>query len=108
MHKADRSSSKVSCLQPPPCRAAPHVAGAAARIWVDFPGCPAAEVGRALKEGAKPMPGVDAVSVGAGMLQVEAAYNKLRTYPCAAAAAAGGDAAGGGGAAASLAATAGR
>ena len=60
------------------------MSGGAARVWVDFPNCPAGEVARALKESAKPLPGINAVSDGAGMMQIEAAYNRLRTYPCAA------------------------
>jgi hypothetical protein len=63
--------------------AAPHVSGAAARLWVDFPGCAAADVARALKESAEQMPGVNDVSEGTGMIKLERAYKKLRDFPCA-------------------------
>lgn len=65
--------------------AAPHVAGGAARVWAQFPGCDAEDVARALKESAKPLVGTSAIASGRGMLQVEAAYLKLKSYPCAAA-----------------------
>jgi len=67
--------------------AAPHVAAGAARVWVDFPNCDASEVARAIKEGAKKMDGTNQVSSGSGMLQIEKAYMKLKSYPCASSAA---------------------
>lgn len=63
--------------------AAPHVAGGAARVWVDFPKCSATELARALKESAKKLDGAQPNMEGAGLLQVEAAYLKLESYSCA-------------------------
>ncbi|KAI8470356.1 MAG: peptidase S8/S53 domain-containing protein [Monoraphidium minutum] len=67
--------------------AAPHVAGGAARVWAAFPACGARDVARALKESASKaaLRGATGISAGAGLLQVEDAYLKLKSYPCAAA-----------------------
>ena len=70
--------------------AAPHVAGGAARVWAAFPNCDAGDVARALRETAAPLPGANAVQAGAGMLQVEKAYLRLKALPCAAAGGGGG------------------
>ena len=66
--------------------AVPHVSGALARIWADFPNCKSDVVRKSIQESAKDLgpPGKDSM-FGYGLLQAEAAYNWLSRQPCAAA-----------------------
>jgi hypothetical protein len=64
--------------------AVPHVTGALARIWADFPNCKSEVVRAAIEETAQDLgpPGKDTM-YGAGLLQTEAAYTWLSRQPCA-------------------------
>lgn len=64
--------------------AVPHVSGALARIWADFPNCKSDTVRKAIEETAKDLgPAGKDTMFGAGLLQAEAAYDWLSRQPCA-------------------------
>jgi hypothetical protein len=67
--------------------AAPHVSGAAALIWRQFPRCKAADIANALKMSAQRLPGQTQVpdyAGGSGMLKVDKAYEWIKkNNPCA-------------------------
>lgn len=64
--------------------AVPHVTGALARIWADFPNCRSDTVRRAIEESALDLgPRGKDTMFGAGLLQTEAAYDWLARQPCA-------------------------
>jgi len=64
--------------------AVPHVTGALARIWADFPNCKSDTVRQAMEDTARDLgpPGKDTM-YGAGLLQAEAAYIWMKKQPCA-------------------------
>jgi hypothetical protein len=66
---------------------APHVSGAAALIWRQFPRCKAADIANALKMSAQRLPGQTQVpdyAGGYGMLKVDMAYEWIKkNNPCA-------------------------
>lgn len=64
--------------------AVPHVSGALARVWADFPNCKSDTVRKAIEETAKDLgPAGKDTMFGAGLLQAEAAYDWLSRQPCA-------------------------
>jgi hypothetical protein len=64
--------------------AVPHVTGAVARIWADFPNCNSETVRSAIESTAKDLgPAGKDNMFGAGLLQTEAAYDWLARQPCA-------------------------
>jgi hypothetical protein len=67
--------------------AAPHVSGAAALLWRQFPDCKAADIAAALKMSAQPLPGQQQVpdyAAGHGMLKVDRALAWIHANnPCA-------------------------
>lgn len=64
--------------------AVPHVTGALARIWADFPNCKSEVVRQSIEETARDLgpSGKDSM-YGHGLLQTEAAYMWMRRQPCA-------------------------
>ena len=67
--------------------AAPHVSGAAALLWRQFPACKAADIANALKLSAQRLPGQQQVpdyAAGYGMLKVDKAFEWIKkNNPCA-------------------------
>lgn len=67
--------------------AAPHVSGAAALLWRQFPDCQAADIAEAIKKSAQRLPGqlqVPDYAGGHGMLKVDKAYEWIQKHnPCA-------------------------
>lgn len=64
--------------------AVPHVTGALARIWADFPNCRSDTVRASIEQTAQDLgPAGKDTMYGAGLLQAEAAYNWLSRQPCA-------------------------
>lgn len=64
--------------------AVPHVTGALARIWADFPNCRSETVRRSIEESALDLgPRGKDTMFGSGLLQTEAAYDWLARQPCA-------------------------
>lgn len=64
--------------------AVPHVTGALARIWADFPNCRSDTVRKAIEETAKDLgPSGKDTMYGFGLLQAESAYVWLSKQPCA-------------------------
>lgn len=65
----------------------PHVSGAAALIWRQFPDCKAADIAAALKMSAQRLPGqlqVPDYAGGHGMLKVDKAHEWIKkNNPCA-------------------------
>ncbi|KAF6263172.1 peptidase S8/S53 domain-containing protein [Scenedesmus sp. NREL 46B-D3] len=58
--------------------AAPHVAGAAALLWRLFPACKAADISQAIKQSAQKLPDQPQLAAGAGLLQVDQAFDWLK------------------------------
>jgi hypothetical protein len=64
--------------------AVPHVTGALARIWADFPNCRSDVVRRAIEESALDLgPRGKDTMFGYGLLQTQSAYDWLAAQPCA-------------------------
>lgn len=67
--------------------ATPHVSGVAARVWANYPNCPAAVLRKALEKSAKPIGGMKygerTPEFGHGLVQTEGAYDWLAKQPCA-------------------------
>lgn len=64
--------------------AVPHVSGGLARLWADYPYCPASVLRSAIEQTAQDLgpTGRDPM-FGHGLLQLEAAYDYLARQPCA-------------------------